>query len=160
MGVDVNWDSVDGEDAPAGKPVPGTYRFRAVECTEGSSAAGKYLQLVCDNMDKPKWKLRERFYFTPRAMSATKMRLKGLGVPKGLTPLKPHYLVGVIFEAICKVEQSKPKEDGRVYVNLQIDVFCGAEGYDGGIKLIVPSVNMPKGAVATPDEEDDGSEPF
>lgn len=157
--VDVDWDSKD-EDTGSGIPVAGVYKFKITECTEGSSASGGYLQLVCENLDKPKWKLRERLYFTPKAMRFTKARLKGLGVPQGLTPLKPHYLVGTIFEAICKAEVGKPNAEGKTFTNLQVDVFADMGGYSGGIALIERSVNMPKKSVATPEEEDDSSAPF
>jgi hypothetical protein len=61
---------------------------------------------------------------------------------------------------VCKAEVGKPNAEGKTYTNLQVDVFADLGGYTGGISLVERSVNMPKGPVATKDEEDDGSVPF
>ena len=153
--VNADWDAPDAKEFS--EPVAGTYTFRVTEPTEGSSTAGDYIRLVCENEDNPAWKLRENLYFTPKAMGMTNMRLRGLGVPKGLNPLRPHYFYGIIFQAICKAEKGKPNAQGKVYTNLSIDVFAKAEGFTGGIKLIVAGASMPTidptGKIVEPDDE-------
>lgn len=149
--VDYDWS--DGEEGFK-VPTPGVYRFEVKDANEKTSAAGnKYLSLECRGVghDARMWFM---LHFTPKSLRVTKPTLVELGVPQGLTPLKPYYFVGTVFDADCQTEKSPPNAQGKSYTNLRVFTDSALPGFTMGVRLVERTYNMPE--TATPTAEDEG----
>lgn len=149
--ADVNWDSSE-QPSTFKPPEPGIYTFNIVNAVEGVSSVNgtPYIKIICENVTVPGMNLTQSLYLSEKAMRFTRKVLASLGVPKGMKNVKPHYLVGAVFEGVCKVKLTEKKD--KTYTDLELNVFYDEDGFSGGVRLAMPSVNMPD--TANPPEPD------
>ena len=150
--MNIPWNTNDA--APEfSKPKPGTYRFEVKEGGQGyhETSGTDVLKLKCKTMDG-KQNLFWDLYFTEKTRFTSKAWLRELGVAEGAR-LEPWMLVGTRFEAICKVEKSKPNKDGKVFDNLKVDNFEERAGFSYGVRLIERSHNLPMKGDPLPDSD-------
>lgn len=151
--MEIPWNSHDEAPEIRAKPQPGTYRFEVKEGKEGYHEASgtPVLKLKCKTLDD-KQGLFFDLYFTEKTRYISKKHLTALGVPEGMR-LEPWMLVGTRFEAICRVEKSKPNANGKVFDNLKVDSFDERPGFTHGIRLVERSHNLPQKGDPRPDAD-------